>query len=62
MMTHAGFDDPFKRKFRCEAVSTATILDNMMVRHMGGKLPTTCFSRNIQSTENITEVMGKLLW
>ena len=39
MMTHAGFDDYFKRKFLCEAVSTATKLDNMMVRHMGGKSP-----------------------
>ena len=35
MMTHAHFDDYFK----CEAVSTATKLDNMMVRHMGGKPP-----------------------
>ena len=24
MMTHASFDDHFKRKFWCEAVSTAT--------------------------------------
>ena len=36
-MTHAVFDDYFNRKFWCEAVSTATKLDNMMVRHMGGK-------------------------
>ena len=39
MMTHAGFDDYFKRKFWCEAVSTAIKLDNMMVRYMGGKPP-----------------------
>ena len=39
MITHAGFDDHFKRKFWCEVVSTATKLDNMMVRHMGGKPP-----------------------
>ena len=37
MMTHAGFDDYFKRKFWCEAVSTATKLDNMMVRHIDPK-------------------------
>ena len=39
MMTHAGLDDHFKRKFWCEAASTATKLDNMMVRHMEGKPP-----------------------
>ena len=59
MMTHAGFDDHFKRKIWCEAVSTATKLDNMMVRHMGENLPTTCFSRNIQNTENISEYLEK---
>ena len=39
MMTHADFDDHIKRKFWCEALSTATKLDNMMVRHMGGIPP-----------------------
>ena len=39
MMTHAVVDDYFTKKFQCEAVSTATKLDNMMVRHMGGKPP-----------------------
>ena len=39
MITHAGFDDHFKRNFWCEAVSSATKLNNMMVRHMGGKPP-----------------------
>ena len=34
MITHAGFDDYFKRKYWCEAVSTATKLDYMMVRYM----------------------------
>ena len=57
MIIHAGFDDHFKRKFWCEVVSTATKLDNMMVRHMGGNLPTTCYSRNIQNTENISEFL-----
>ena len=39
MMTHTGFDDHVKRKFCCEAVSTGTKLDNILVRHMGGKPP-----------------------
>ena len=39
MMTHAGFNDHIKRKVGCEAVSTATKLDNMIVRHLGGKPP-----------------------
>ena len=45
MMTHAGFDDYFKNKFWCEAVSTATKLDIMMVRHMGGNSPYYMFFR-----------------
>ena len=52
MITHAGFNDHLERKFWCEAVSTATKLNNIMVTHMGG---TTCFSRSIQNTENISE-------
>ena len=59
MMTHAGLDDYFKRKFWCEPVSTATKLDNMMVRHMGGKPPYYMFSRNVQNTENISEFLEK---
>ena len=39
MMTRAGFDDHFKRKFYCEVVSTAMKLDNMTVRHRVGKPP-----------------------
>ena len=39
MMNHAGFDDNFKKKFWCEAISTATKLDNIMARHIGGKPP-----------------------
>ena len=61
MMTPAGFDDHLKKKFWCEAVSTATKLDNMMVRYMGGKPPYYMFSRNIQNTENISEFLGKWL-
>ena len=32
MMNHAGFDDNFRKKFWCEAILTATRLDNIMVR------------------------------
>ena len=46
MMALGGFDDYFKRKFWCEVVSTATKLDNMMVRHMGGKPPYYMFFKN----------------
>ena len=62
MMNHAGFDDNFKQKFGCEAISTATKLDNIMVKHMGGKPPYYMFSMNTQNTENITEFLEKLLW
>ena len=51
MMTHAGFDDYFKKKFWCEAVSTATKLDNM-----------TCSSGSIQNIENISGFLEKSLW
>ena len=37
MMSHAGFDDNSKKKCWCEAISRATKLDNIMVKHMGGK-------------------------
>ena len=39
MMNHAGFDGKFKKKFWCEAIATVTNLDNIMVKHMGGKPP-----------------------
>ena len=38
IMNHAGFDDNFKNKFWCEAISTATKLDNIMVKHMGREI------------------------
>ena len=39
MMNHVGFDDKFSKKFWCESISTATKLDNIMVRNVGGKTP-----------------------
>ena len=58
MMNHAGFDDNFKKKFWCEAVSTTTKLGNIMVRHMGGKHPYYMFLKNTQNTENTSEFCG----
>ena len=61
-MTHAGFDDHFKRKLWCDAVSTAIKLDNMLVRHIGGKPPYYMLLRNIKNTDYISECLEKLLW
>ena len=58
MMTHADFDDYFKRKFWCEAVSTATKLDNMMVRHMGGKPPYYMFFKKHPKYRNYLRILG----
>ena len=60
MMNHAGFDDNFNKKFWCEAKPpnwTSSWSDKSEET-----LPTTCFSKNIQNTENISEFWGKLLW
>ena len=38
-MNHAGFDDDFRKKYWCEAISTVTRMANLMVRNMGGKPP-----------------------
>ena len=53
MMNHAGFDDYFNKKSWCEAISTATKLDNIMVKHMGGNLPAICSSKNTRNTASI---------
>ena len=37
MMNHAGLDENYRRKLWCETISTATKLDNLMARKMGGK-------------------------
>ena len=39
MITHAWFDDHFKKTFWCETISTATKQNNIIVKHMGGKPP-----------------------
>ena len=43
MMLTAGFSQPDKRKFWCEVISTATKLDNIMVRKERTKPPFTLF-------------------
>ena len=51
------FDDHFKRKFWCKAVSAATKFDNMMVRHMGGKPPYYMFKEHPKyRTQNFGEI------
>ena len=46
MMITAGFDTQEKRKFWCEVISTATKLDNIMVRKDRTKPPFTLFSND----------------
>ena len=43
MMIEAGFNQQDKRKFWCEVISTATKLDNIMVRKERTKPPYTLF-------------------
>ena len=43
MMIQAGLDQQDIRKFWCEVISTATKLDNIMVRTDRTKLPHTLF-------------------
>ena len=43
MMITAGFSPQDKRKFWCEVISTATKLDNIMVRKDRTKPPFTLF-------------------
>ena len=50
MMITAGFDPQEKRKFWCEVISTATKLDNIMVRKDRTKPPTLCFIMKSQNT------------
>ena len=46
MMITAGFSQQDKRKFWCEVISTATKLDNIMVRKERTKPPYTLFYNN----------------
>ena len=39
MMNHAGLNENYRRKLWCETISTATKLDNLMLRKMGAKPP-----------------------
>ena len=50
MMITAGFSQQDKRKFWCEVISTATKLDNSMVRKERTKPPSHCFIMKNQNT------------
>ena len=52
MMIQAGFSQQDKRKFGCEITSTATKLDNIMVRKERTKPPYTLFTMKKQDTRN----------
>ena len=60
MMNHAGFDDNFTKKCWCEAVSTATKLDNIMVKHMRGKPPYYMFFKEHQKYRKCLRIFGKI--
>ena len=60
MMTCASFDDYSKRKFWCEAVSTSTKLDNIMVRHTGGKPPYYMFFREHPKYRKHLRMFGEI--
>ena len=60
MMTHAGFNDLFKKKFWCEAVSTATKLGNMMIRLMAGKPPYYMFFREHSKYRKHLRIIGEI--
>ena len=59
-MKHAGFDDNFKKRFGCEAVSTAAKLDNIMVKHMGGKPPYCMFFKENPKYRKYLRIIGEI--
>ena len=59
-MMHARFDDYFKKNSWCEAVSTATKLDNMMFRHMGGNPPYYMFIREHPKYRKDLRIFGEI--
>ena len=63
MMNHAGFDDNFKGKFWCEAISTATKLDNIYGQTYGGKTSLLfVLQRTPQMQEISQKFLERLLW
>ena len=49
MLIQAGIDSKGKGEFWCEVISTATKLDNIMVRPEGQKPLTPCFMERMQN-------------
>ena len=62
MMNRAGFDDDFRTKFLCEAISTATKLDHIMVGNMRGKLPYFRFFKEHPKYRKQLRIFGELQW
>ena len=60
MMNHAGFDDNFRKKLWCEATSTATKLDNIMVKYMGGKPPFYMFFEEHPKYRKYLRISGEI--
>ena len=51
MMNHADFDDNYRRKLWCKTISTATKLDNLMVRKWDRNFLILNFSTDTPDTE-----------
>ena len=59
MMLTAGFSQQHKRKFWCEVISTATKLDNIMVRRERIKPPFTRFYNDEPKYMKISEIIWR---
>ena len=60
MMIEAGFSQQEKRKFWCEVISTATKLDNIMVRKDRTKPPYTLFYNDEPKYEKYLRSFGEM--
>ena len=60
MMLTAGFSQQDKRKFWCKVISTATKLDNIMVRRERTKLPFTLFYNDDPKSMKILRSFGEM--
>ena len=62
MMTHVGFDDYLKGNFGVKQYQQPPNWITLWSDKWEENLPTICFSRNTQNTENISELFAKFLW
>ena len=60
MMIEAGFSQQDKRKFWCEVISTATKLDNIMVRKERTKPPYTLFDNKEPKYKKYLRSFGEM--